>query len=288
MRGVPIVVAYALRESLRRRVFLVVLVLTAGFVALYWLGANQAFDTIEEAEPPPAAVLAGVDDRTLTGATLFGLSMFGTLFLGAVLAAFLTLSVVRGDAERGLLQPLVVRPIGRGVLLLGRYIAAAAVCALYVLAVFAVNLWITWSAGSWRPDRIAEPAVQLAAAVAVIAALSLLGSVFLSSTANGIAVFMVFGAGLVAGLLGQIGEVLDSETLARVAEISSWALPFEALYQDGLNAITADQRGFTEFALQLGPFGGAQAAGSFLWPWTVAYLLVVGSATLAAFARKDL
>ena len=288
MRGVPIVVAYALRESLRRRVFLVVLVLTAGFVALYWLGANQAFDTIEEAEPPPAAVLAGVDDRTLTGATLFGLSMFGTLFLGAVLAAFLTLSVVRGDAERGLLQPLVVRPIGRGVLLLGRYIAAAAVCALYVLAVFAVNLWITWSAGSWRPDRIAEPAVQLAAAVAVIAALSLLGSVFLSSTANGIAVFMVFGAGLVAGLLGQIGEVLDSETLARVAEISSWALPFEALYQDGLNAITADQRGFTEFALQLGPFGGAQAAGPFLWPWTVAYLLVVGSATLAAFARKDL
>jgi ABC-type transport system involved in multi-copper enzyme maturation permease subunit len=288
MRGVPVVVGYALRESLRRRVFLVVLVLTAGFVALYWLGANQAFDTVDEVSPPPAAVLAGVDEHTLTGATLFGLSMFGTLFLGAVLAAFLTLSVVRGDAERGLLQPLVVRPVGRGALLLGRYIAAAAVCALYVLAVFAVNLWITWSAGSWRPDRIAEPAVQLAAAVAVIAALSLLGSVFLSSTANGIAVFMVFGAGLVAGLLGQIGEVLDSDTLTRVAEISSWALPFEALYQDGLNAITADESGFTEFALQLGPFGGAQAAGPFLWPWTAAYLLVVGGAALAAFGRKDL
>jgi Cu-processing system permease protein len=288
MKGVPVVVAYALRESLRRRVFLVVLVLTAGFVALYWLGANQAFDTIAETEPPPAAVLAGVDDRTLTGATLFGLSMFGTLFLGAVLAAFLTLSVVRGDAESGLLQPLVVRPIGRGALLLGRFLAATAVCSVYVFVVYALNLWITWSAGSWRPDRIFEPALQLAAAVAVIAALSLLGSVFLSSTANGIAVFMVFGAGLVAGLLGQIGEVLESDTLARVAEISSWALPFEALYQDGLNAITADETGFTEFALQLGPFGGAQAAGGYLWPWTVGYLVVVGGAALAAFARKDL
>jgi Cu-processing system permease protein len=288
MSGVPVVVAYALRESLRRRVFLVVLVLTAGFVALYWLGANQAFDTIEETEPPPAAVLAGVDDRTLTGATLFGLSMFGTLFLGAVLAAFLTLSVVRGDAERGLLQPLVVRPIGRGALLLGRFLAATAVCSVYVFVVYASNLWITWSAGSWRPDRIFEPALQLAAAVAVIAALSLLGSVFLSSTANGIAVFMVFGAGLVAGLLGQIGEVLESDTLARVAEISSWALPFEALYQDGLNAITADERGFTEFALQLGPFGGAQSAGRLLWPWTAAYVLLLGGAALAAFARKDL
>ena len=34
---------------------------------------------------------------------------------------------------------------------------------------------------------------------AIVAALSLLGSVFLSATANGIAVFMVYGAGLVAG-----------------------------------------------------------------------------------------
>lgn len=288
MSGVPVVVGYALRESLRRRVFLVVLVLTACFVALYWLGANQAFDTIEETEPPPAAVLAGVDDRTLTGATLFGLSMFGTLFLGAVLATFLTLSVVRGDAERGLLQPLVVRPIGRSALLLGRFLAATAVCSVYVFVVYASNLWITWSAGNWRPDRIFEPALQLGAAVAVIAALSLLGSVFLSSTANGIAVFMVFGAGLVAGLLGQIGEVLESDTLARVAEISSWALPFEALYQDGLNAITADERGFTEFALQLGPFGGAQSAGGLLWPWTAAYVLLLGGAALGAFARKDL
>lgn len=288
MRAVPVIVGYALRESVRRRVFLVVLVLTAAFVALYWLGANQAFDSVDEAQPPPAAVLAGIDTRTLTGATLFGLSMFGTLFLGAVLAAFLTLGVVRGDAERGLLQPLVVRPIGRGALLVGRFAAAAAVCAVYVLAVFGANLWITWSAGGWRPDRIAEPALQLAGAVSVIAALSLLGSVFLSSTANGIAVFMVFGAGLVAGLLGQIGEVLDSDTLTRVAEISSWALPFEALYQDSLSAITADTSGFTEFALQLGPFGGAQAGGALLWPWTLAYLVLVGAGAYAAFARKDL
>ena len=39
--------------------------------------------------------------------------MFATLFLGAVLAVFLTLGAVRGDAERGLLQPLLVRPLGR-------------------------------------------------------------------------------------------------------------------------------------------------------------------------------
>ncbi len=284
MRGVPIVIGYALKESVRRRVFLVVLVLTAAFLGLYALGAKEAFDAVESRY----GGLVPVDERELTGATMFGLSMFATLFLGAVLAAFLTLSTVRGDAERGLLQPLVVRPIGRTTLLVGRFAAAAAVCAVYVVLVYAATLLITWQIGDWTPDRIASPALQLAAATAVIAALSLLGSVFLSATANGIAVFMVFGAGLVAGLLGQIGEVLDSETLENVAQAASWMLPFEALYQDALAAITADAGGLTRVAVNLGPFGGAQAAGLLLWPWTLAYVALVGGASLLAFARKDL
>ena len=52
--------------------------------------------------------------RSSPGATLLGLSMFATLFLGAILAVFLTLNAVRGDAERGLLQPMIVRPLPRG------------------------------------------------------------------------------------------------------------------------------------------------------------------------------
>ena len=289
MRAIPIVVDYSLRESLRRRVFLVVLVLTAAFLGLYALGTKEAFDIVESQDLDGSVDDPfSVDERELTGATMFGLSMFGTLFLGAVLAAFLTLATVRGDAERGLLQPLVVRPIGRSALLLGRFVAAALVCAVYVALVYAGALLITRQIGAWTPDRILVPVVELAAATTVIAALSLLGSVFLSATANGIAVFMAFGAGLVAGLLGQIGEALGSDTLMDVARAASWILPFEALYQDGLDAITADTSGFTEAALSLGPFGGAQAAGAFLWPWTLAYLVLVGGATLAAFARKDL
>src|SRR6185312_4209152 len=121
VRAVPIIAGYALQEALRRRIFHVVLLLTLLYVSLYWLGARTAFDEVAKhgGDGP-------VDDHELTGGTLFGLSMFGTLFLGAVLAAFLTLGVVRGDAERGLLQPLVVRPVGRSALLLGRFLGAAA------------------------------------------------------------------------------------------------------------------------------------------------------------------
>ena len=285
MKGIALVAAYALQEALRRRVFTVVLVLTAAFLGLFWLGTRKAF---EEADAFTGTTDVPVDIHTLTGATLLGLAMFATLFLGTVLAVFLTLGAVRGDAERGLLQPLVVRPLGRVAFVLARFGGAAAVCAVYVVLVFLGTLAIVRAAGPWAPDRVLAPALELAFAVVLLTALSLLGSVFFSSTANGIAIFMVFGAGLVAGLLGQIGEAIDSETLVSVAERVSWLLPFEALYQDGLHRITEETRGFTQVALQLGPVGGAQAGGGSLPAWAVLYLGGVLAVTALAFSRRDL
>ncbi|HEY2937597.1 MAG TPA: ABC transporter permease, partial [Gaiellaceae bacterium] len=245
------VVRYGLQEAVRRKVFAVVLVLTAAFLGLYALGNHYAFRDLSHVNPP-----AGIEPRPFVGAFIFGLAMFATLFLGVVLAVFLTIGVVRGDAERGLLQPLVVRPLGRSTLLFARWLGAIAVCAPYVLAVYFTAMAITDNAGHWVPDTVVTPGLELAGGVAVVAALSLLGSVFLSTTANGIAIFMLFGAGLVAGLLGTIGHAINSHALSHAARIAAWALPFEALYQDGLRLLTVRATGLTRFVLELGPFGG--------------------------------
>jgi Cu-processing system permease protein len=280
-----LVAGFSLRESLRRRVFLVVGVLTVAFLVLYGLGTWQAFEATDEFEGPTES---GVDADIVAGATLAGLAMFAILFLGTVLAVFLTLGAVRGDAERGLLQPVLVRPVPRRTLLFGRWLGAAAVCSAYVIVVALAAFVITHALGGWWPDRTIGPLLSLAVGVAIIAALSLAGSVALAATANGIAVFMLFGAGLTAGLLGQIAEALGSGTLDDVARIASWILPFEALYQAGLGELTADTVGFTRLAIDLGPFGGAQSGGPELWLWSLLYLALVGAAATAAFARRDL
>jgi Cu-processing system permease protein len=282
--GVATVVVHVLHEALRRRVFAVVLVLTLAFLGLFWLGVAKAFE--EARRFREASDLLEVD--VAVGATLLGLAMFATLFLGTVLGVFLTLGAVRGDAERGILQPLVVRPIGRGAFLAARFLGAAAVCVLYVLAVFGAAATIVRLVGGWWPDEFAAPALELAAAVVLLCALSLLGSVFLSTTANGIAVFMLFGAGLVGGLLGQIGEALRSETLVDVGRRTSLALPFEALYQDGLHRLTSETFGAAAFVVRLGPFGAAEAAGSGLFAWVLVYFAAVSVAAAAGFARRDL
>jgi Cu-processing system permease protein len=285
LRSAATVVALSIQEGVRRRVFLAVLVLTAGFLALFALGAHFAFRDVNEFAAGESKIL---DPKAFTGATIFGLAMFATLFLGAVLAVFLTLGVVRGDAESGLLQPIVVRPIGRTTMLLARFAGAATLSAVYVILVYLAAWAITEATGHWSPDHLLGPALGLALGVAIIAALSLLASTFLSVTAQGIVVFMVFGAGLTAGLLAQIGHAIDSHSLHTIGRVASWALPFEGLYTAGLHALISGTSGLTGVVLQLGPFGGSEAAGPQLIGWAFVYLLGVLALAAFVFSRRDL
>ncbi|MBW3609006.1 MAG: ABC transporter permease subunit [Actinobacteria bacterium] len=287
LRDLTTIGGYALREAVRRKVLVVVVVLTICFLALYGFGSYHAFQEITRGGGGDG-LGAALEEEVLTGSTLLGLAMFVTLFLGTVLAVFVTLNAVRGDAERGLLQPLVVRPVGRSTLLLARFLAAAAVCIAYVQIVYWGAVLLTDATGGYRPGNAFAGALALAAAVTIIVAIALLGTTLLSSTANGIAIFMVFGAGLAAGLIGQIGAALNSSTLEQISAIATWALPFEALYQDGLHALTADIDGVTGVIVQLGPFGGAQEAGPLLYPFAVAYLLGAGLLADRTFRRADL
>ena len=285
LRSAATVIGLSIQEGVRKRVFLAVLVLTLGFLALYALGAHFAFQSADEFAGGEEKIL---DPRAFTGATMFGLAMFATLFLGAVLAVFLTLGVVRGDAETGLLQPLVVRPIGRTTMLLARFAGAALLSAAYVLVVYVAAWGITRATGHWSPDHLLGPALALALGVAILAALSLLASTLLTVTAQGIVVFMVFGAGLTAGLLAQIGNAFNSDSLHTIGRVASWTLPFEGLYAAGLHALISNTSGLTGVVLQLGPFGGSEAAGFDLIAWALVYMLGVLALAAAIFARRDL
>jgi Cu-processing system permease protein len=277
------VIRYAIRESIRRKVLTVVLILTVAFLTLYGVGVHFAFRDTQG-----FAGFGVIDTKAFTGATMLGLGMFATLFLGAIVAVFLTLGVVRGDAETGLLQPLVVRPLGRSTMLLARFAGAAAFAAAYGLVVYLCAVLIIGMIGGWWPDHVITPGLGLAAGLVIVAALSLLASVFLTSTAQGIAILMVFGAGLTAGLLGQIADAIDSDSLTQIAKVASWALPFEALYQGGLHALTSETTGLTGKAISLGPFGGPQGAGFGLALWAILYLAATLGFACLRFARRDL
>ena len=266
------VVRYAVQESLRRRVFAVVLVLTATFLAVYTAGAAAIFGGLDD-------FTGGEGERAAVGTGLLGFAMFVVLFLGATLAIFLTIGTVRGDAERGLLQPLVVRPLGRTQLLGARLTAAAAMSGGYVVAFFVLLVLLTGAVGQWFPDEALGAGLGLVGAVMVVCALSLLGSTFLTATANGVAVFMLFGAGLAATLLHQLAVGLDSGVLQGVSEIAGWLLPFMALYLSSLGSLGPD---IDAADILGGP------SGMVLFGWTLVYLALLVAGARVSFLRRDL
>ena len=284
-RAAAIIIGYALREAARRRVLVVVAALTAAFLVLYALGAAFAF---EEAGEFGGGFTDGIDDRALTGATLQGLAMFATLFLGAIIATFLTMGVVRGDAETGMLQPLVARPANRATILVARTAGAAVVSFSYVVVVYALTVAIMAATGDWTPDRPLAAALLLGLAVVVVTCISMLASVWLTATAQGIAVLMIYGGGITAGLLGQIGDALGSETLEDISELTSWLLPFEAIYQAALYELTSATGGITGFVLSLGPFGGAREGGADLLLWSIIYVAALLAIAIRGFRNRDL
>jgi Cu-processing system permease protein len=285
MRSVWEMVLQTFRECVRRRVFLLVPIATVFFVILYGIGNHYAFRTLSETTQFGERL---VDSESLAGATLVGLSMFVTLFLGSALGILLTFGLVRGDAETGMLQPVVVRPVARGGFLLGRTLGAWIVCGTYVLILYLISVVVTGVIGDWWPTPLVTPGLTLVLAVGIVVALTALGSVFLSALTNGIAIFMIYGAGLLAGLLGQLGDALNSSGLENTGRIMSYALPFEALYQSGLNLLTSGATGLTRVIVQLGPLGGAQESSIGLIAWSVIYLSGVIAWAIHAFSLRDL
>ena len=279
MSDVLVIARLALQEAVRRRVLTVVAILTLVSSVLYLIGCLSL-------KHHTGGLLDVEEIKPIVPATLLGLASFATLFLGSVLAVFLAAGAVRGDADRGLVQPLVVRPVGRNVYLAGRALAATVLAGGYVLVVsLAANL-TTRAVFSNLPPNAWQTIAPLVGGVIVVVAVTLLASCLFSTVATGISVLMAYGAGLIAGLLGQIGDSLNAPTLTHVANAVSWVLPFEAMYRDALEKLSPG--GPLGELVQLGPLGGAHSGGPGLWIYAALYVAACAFAANLAFARADL
>ena len=136
MSDVLVIARLALQEAVRRRVLTVVAILTLVSSVLYLIGCLSL-------KHHTGGLLDVEEIKPIVPATLLGLASFATLFLGSVLAVFLAAGAVRGDADRGLVQPLVVRPVGRNVYLAGRALAATVLAGGYVLVVSLAAIALT-------------------------------------------------------------------------------------------------------------------------------------------------
>lgn len=288
MNGFATILVASLREHARRRTAYVALALGGLFVLLYALGAHfiwaEIIRDIESGRRGPGGV---AEVRQLVPATLFGLAMFATWFLSAVAATFMAAGGISGEAERGVLQHILVRPVARHTLLVARLTAAALLAIAFLVIVLVCCALATRLITGWQPGNLIEALLLLALGTTAVTAIGTAFSVRLHGVAAGIATLMLFGVGLVGGLLEQLGTGIAVSNVRRSGEWLSTALPFESMYQASLHEITSDLPGVSGIVVRLGPFGGAHAASGGLILWAFAWTVAVIALAAWRLRRRD-
>ena len=288
MTQVAAIAGFALRESLRRRVFVVVAVLTAAVPRAlrprHLAGLQGGARGVLRARPRRGRPRnRGGRDAARPARCSRRCSWARSSPCSSRSAS------CRATRSAACSSRSLVRPVRRRTLLLARFAAAAAVSAAYVIAVFLAAAVITWAIGGWWPDRVAGPAAQLA----------LRGRDPDRAVAGGLG-----GPGQhrqrdrdLHGLRrrawwracsGQIGEALRSDTLGDVARRDELGAAVRGALPERARR---DHRGHHRVhaaRARARPVRRRAVRRPALWAWAVVYLAGVGAAATAGFARRDL
>lgn len=288
------IILYTWKEMLRKRVLLLTLIATLLFVLAFWfLAKNLATDTIIPGMGP------GTDgewiNRYVQGVFTLIVGFFFTSFVLAFLSIFSSITVIAGEAEQGVLQAMMPRPLSRTHFYLGRWLGYVSLGMGYALLLFLVILGITeyHTTVPSNPLALLKAFLLFASLVPLLVSLSMLGSCYLSAMGNGVLMIMLFGAGWLGGILNKISSmgVALNDTLSMIAGLMDMVMPTDALQRRMLTEMFSLEQlqPFVNFAqLDLGPFGLAGAPSNLFLLYALGYLLLAILLGVRAFNKKDL
>ena len=290
MRNVLLVTELSLREAVRKRLVAVLLVLSALFVGFYLYGIFRM-----DASLDARAAQAGMEGRSSTGSgnlpVMYAamLGMYLVYFLASLMSVLSTVGAISGDIENGVMQSVIARPIRRSELVLGRWLGFLTVNVTYVALLSATLLGGVYAITGYLPPAPGAAVLLIALAVALLTALTVLGSTLFTTLAGGIGVFVLYGLGSAGGILSAIGQISANPTLTTLGRAANIAMPTNALWLGASYHLQPDL--LLEIARRsqgANPFFGSDPMNPGLLAWAaVLTLLAVGGAAWR-LSRRDL
>jgi Cu-processing system permease protein len=288
--NVWLVARLSLSEALRKKLIVVLLVLTAAFIGFYLYGVFRLQSSLAE-----RALEAGLEGRTRRGlgalpvvySGLFG--MYLVYFLGSLMAVLSTVASVSGDIENGVMQSIIARPVTRAQVVLGRWLGFVGVNVAYVLLVSVILLTGLFLITGYVPPAPAQAILQVLLGIVLITSLTVLGSTLFATLANGIAVFVLYGLGSAGGILKTIGSIANSPTMETLGGVANVAMPTNALWLGAsYNLQTASALDIAKLARGANPFASTVPIDPALLVWAVVYAGIALGLAMWRFSKRDL
>ncbi|RRJ66151.1 ABC transporter permease [Paenibacillus oralis] len=280
------------KELLRKRVLLLTFLMTAVFLIGFWFIAGAIGDrgTIN------ANNNEGLIQQYTTGMFILMLGFFFASFVLAFLAIFSSFSAIAGEAEQGVMQAMLPRPIPRWKWYTGRWLGYVSLGVFYALILYSLILWITdiHAAIPRDPVVLIQSFLLFASVVPLLVTVSMFGSGYLSSVANGVVMTMLYGAGWLGGMIGKIAGSLHLEpqplqTLNNVSGVLQLIMPADALQRKMQVVLFSfeDISGLIPMG-DTGPFGIGEIPSTAFLVYSLLYTVLLFCLGLRRFVRKDL
>nr|ABV27363.1 ABC-type transport system protein [Chloracidobacterium thermophilum] len=275
LRGIVTLALLTFHEARQRKVLLLAFLLGLLFLGLFAWGVRA---TARQANAMgPVTVRLQLNLLTLAG-------LYVINFLVAVTAVALPVDTLSGDIASGLIHTLLTKPLRRAAIVIGKWSGFLILLTLYFGFMAGGVLGVTWLTASYVPPGVfaAFPLMWLGAVV--LLTMTIAGGTRLSTLANGVVIFGLYGIAFIGGWMERIGTVLGNTTARNLGIASSLLVPTEAMWQ---YAATLMQPALLR-QVGLTPFSAVSTPSPLMVVWAVGCVAVNLGLAVWWFARRDL
>ncbi|MBI5879445.1 MAG: ABC transporter permease [Chloroflexi bacterium] len=269
-----------LHEALRKRVLLLALVLGLGFVAIYAIGVNYIYSGVTTRGPAPTGINAPL--LAMTYVTMAGL--YAVNFLMVMMSALMPVDTLSGEIRSGAIQTLVTKPVHRLEIVLGKWLGFWLILAGYLLLTAGGVLAVVFAISRYVPPNIAVGLPLMLLEGTVLLTLSIAGGTRLSTLANGVLVFGLYGLAFIGGWVEQIGALLGNDATSQVGIVVSLLIPSDVLWQ--LATYNMQPAFFRDATVT--PFTPASVPSPAMVWWALGYIFAGLLVAVRSFSRRDL
>ncbi|MBW4080828.1 ABC transporter permease [Paenibacillus sp. S150] len=292
-----IIMGMTWKELLRKKVMLMTLLLTAVFLLAFWFVASTvgSSGSGRTSEIPNGSILI---EHFTAGVFILTMGFFFGAFVIAFLAIFSSFSAIAGEAEQGVMQALLPRPLPRWKWYLGRWLGYVTLGILYALLLFIAILLVAAANAAIPRDftALVQAFLLFASVVPLLISLSMLGSGLFSAVGNGVFMTMLYGAGWLGGMIDKLSGSLGLKqealgTLHNLTGAMALLMPADGLQRKmAAELFSLDEisglvnLNFSTFSLV--DFNSVPSDSFVIY--AVLYTLAVFTIGLLRFQRKDL
>jgi ABC-type transport system involved in multi-copper enzyme maturation permease subunit len=272
-------------EALRRKMIWAVLLLSAAFLALYAFGFQLLRDDVVEFDRQRGGVPNDVLPYDVQASAMVMLGLYTVNFLAGIMTIFAAVGAIAAEIESGTLHAIIPKPLARWEIIAGKYLGFLAMIAAYLALMVTSVVLISRFVGKYTPPNIGKGMLLLILVSGILLSLTMLGSTIFSTMANGVIVFMLYGMAVTGGLVEQIGNALDNDTMVTIGILTSVAVPSDSMWRLASSVV---QPSFAVNLIGPNPFGTTAPPSEMAVRYAIAYCATLVIASMLVFRRRDI